>query len=241
MSTQNQTPDQKVAIVTGASQGIGAALVEGYRKLGYAVVATSRTIAPADDADVLTVQGDIADPATAQRVISAAIERFGRIDTLVNNAGIFVAKPFTQYTAEDYAAVTGINVAGFFHITQLAVPHLLAQDGGHIVNVTTSLVDNADSNVPSVLASLTKGGLQSATKSLAIEYATRGIRVNAVSPGTIKTPMHAEETHDFLAALHPVGRMGEVGDIVDAVLFLETAPFVTGEILHVDGGMSAGH
>ncbi|MFF4250033.1 SDR family NAD(P)-dependent oxidoreductase [Streptomyces sp. NPDC001663] len=241
MSTQNQTPSQKVAVVTGASQGIGAALVEGYRKLGYAVVATSRTIAPVDDADVLTVQGDIADPATAERVIAAAVERFGRIDTLVNNAGIFVAKPFTEYTGEDYAAVTGINVAGFFHITQLAVPHLLAQGGGHIVNVTTSLVDNADSNVPSVLASLTKGGLQSATKSLAIEYATRGIRVNAVSPGTIKTPMHAEETHEFLAALHPVGRMGEVGDIVDAVLFLEAAPFVTGEILHVDGGMSAGH
>ena len=241
MSTQNQTPSQKVAVVTGASQGIGAALVEGYRKLGHAVVATSRTIAPVDDADVLTVQGDIADPATAERVIAAAVERFGRIDTLVNNAGIFVAKPFTEYTGEDYAAVTGINVAGFFHITQLAVPHLLTQGGGHIVNVTTSLVDNADSNVPSVLASLTKGGLQSATKSLAIEYATRGIRVNAVSPGTIKTPMHAEETHEFLAALHPVGRMGEVGDIVDAVLFLETAPFVTGEILHVDGGMSAGH
>jgi len=237
MSTQNQ----KVAIVTGASQGIGAALVEGYRKLGYAVVATSRTIAPVDDADVLTVQGDIADPATAQRVVAAAVERFGRIDALVNNAGVFVAKPFTDYTAEDYATVTGINVAGFFHITQQAVPHLLAQGGGHIVSVTTSLVDNADANVPSVLASLTKGGLQSATKSLAIEYATRGIRVNAVSPGTIKTPMHAEETHEFLAALHPVGRMGEVGDIVDAVLFLETAPFVTGEILHVDGGMSAGH
>lgn len=237
MSTQNQ----KVAVVTGASQGIGAALVEGYRKLGYAVVATSRTIAPVDDADVLTVQGDIADPTTAERVIAAAVERFGRVDTLINNAGVFVAKPFTDYTAEDYAAVTGINVAGFFHITRLAVPHLLTQGGGHIVNVTTSLVDNADANVPSVLASLTKGGLQSATKSLAVEYATRGIRVNAVSPGTIKTPMHAEETHDFLAALHPVGRMGEVSDIVDAVLFLESAPFVTGEILHVDGGMSAGH
>lgn len=237
MSTQNQ----KVAIVTGASQGIGAALVEGYRKLGYAVVATSRTIAPVDDADVLTVQGDIADPATAGRVVEAAVERFGRIDTVVNNAGVFVAKPFTEYTAEDYATVTGINLAGVFHLTQQAVPHLLAQGGGHIVNVTTSLVDNADSRVPSVLASLTKGGVQSATRSLAVEYATRGIRVNAVSPGTIKTPMHAEETHEFLAALHPVGRMGEVSDIVDAVLFLETAPFVTGEILHVGGGMSAGH
>jgi NAD(P)-dependent dehydrogenase (short-subunit alcohol dehydrogenase family) len=237
MSTQQQ----KVAIVTGASQGIGAALVEGYRKLGFAVVATSRTIAPADDAGVLTVQGDIADPATAERVVAAAVERFGRIDTVVNNAGIFVAKPFTDYTAADYAAVTGINVAGFFHLTQQAVPHLLAQGGGHIVSVTTSLVDNADARVPSVLASLTKGGLQSATKSLAIEYATRGIRVNAVSPGTIKTPMHSADTHEYLAALHPVGRMGEVSDIVDAVLFLETAPFVTGEILHVDGGMSAGH
>ncbi|MCX4855302.1 SDR family oxidoreductase [Streptomyces canus] len=236
MSTQSQ----KVAIITGASQGIGAALVEGYRKLGYAVVATSRTIAPVDDADVLTVQGDIADPATAGHIVEAAVERFGRIDTVVNNAGIFVAKPFTEYTDEDYATVTGINLAGVFHLTQRAVPHLLARGGGHIVNVTTSLVDNADSRVPSVLASLTKGGLQSATKSLAIEYATRGIRVNAVSPGTIKTPMHAEETHEFLAALHPVGRMGEVSDIVDAVLFLETAPFVTGEILHVDGGMSAG-
>ncbi|MER5582297.1 SDR family oxidoreductase [Streptomyces asoensis] len=235
------TPQQKVAIITGASQGIGSALVDGYRKLGYAVVATSRTIAPADDADILAVRGDIADPATAEQIVTAALERFGRIDTVVNNAGVFVAKPFTDYTAEDYAIVTGINTAGFFHLTQRALPHLLAQGRGHVVSVTTSLVDAADSRVPSVLASLTKGGLQSATKSLAIEYATRGVRVNAVSPGTIKTPMHAEETHDFLAALHPVGRMGEVGDIVDAVLFLERAPFVTGEILHVDGGMSAGH
>ncbi|MEU8486987.1 SDR family oxidoreductase [Streptomyces sp. NPDC048641] len=237
MSSQNQ----KVAIVTGASQGIGAGLVEAYRKLGYAVVATSRTIAPADDADIPTVQGDIADPATAERVIAAAVERFGRIDTLVNNAGVFLSKPFTDHTADDYATVTGVNLAGFFRISQLAVPHMLAQGGGHIVNVTTSLVDNADSRVPSVLASLTKGGLQSATKSLAIEYATRGIRVNAVSPGTIRTPMHPEETHQGLAALHPVGRMGEVSDIVNAVVYLETAPFVTGEILHVDGGMSAGH
>ncbi|MFF7445723.1 MULTISPECIES: SDR family oxidoreductase [unclassified Streptomyces] len=233
--------NQKVAIITGASQGIGAALVAGYRKLGYAVVATSRGIAPSDDPEVLTVQGDIAHPATAERLVAAAVERFGRLDTVVNNAGIFVAKPFTEYTAEDFDAVTGINVAGVFHLTQQAIPHLLAQGGGHIVSVTTSLVDNANASVPSVLASLTKGGVQSATKSLAIEYATRGIRVNAVSPGTIKTPMHAEETHEFLAALHPVGRMGEVSDIVDAVLFLETAPFVTGEILHVDGGMSAGH
>ncbi|MFE5141064.1 SDR family NAD(P)-dependent oxidoreductase [Streptomyces fagopyri] len=233
--------DQKVAVVTGASQGLGAGIAEAYRKLGYAVVATSRTIAPSHDAGILTVQGDIADPATAERVIAAGIERFGRIDTLVNNAGIFVAKPFTDYTPDDYATVVGINLTGFFRLTQLAVEHMLAQGGGHIVNITTSLVDNADANVPSVLASLTKGGLQSATKSLAIEYATRNIRVNAVSPGTIKTPMHPVETHEALASLHPVGRMGEQSDIAEAVIYLENAPFVTGEILHVDGGMSAGH
>ncbi|MFD0304970.1 SDR family NAD(P)-dependent oxidoreductase [Streptomyces sp. NPDC127119] len=238
MSSQNQ----KVAVITGASQGIGAALVDAYRKLGYAVVATSRSIELSDDAGVVTVRGDIADPATAERVIAAGVQQFGRIDTLVNNAGLFVAKPFTDYTADDYATVTGVNLTGFFRITQLAVEHMLAQgSGGHIVNITTSLVDNADSRVPSVLASLTKGGLQSATKSLAIEYATRGIRSNVVSPGTVKTPMHPEGSHAALATLQPVGRLGEESDIVDAVLYLENAPFVTGEILHVDGGMSAGH
>ena len=174
-------------------------------------------------------------------MIAAGVARFGRIDTLVNNAGVFVAKPFTDYTQDDYASVTGVNLTGFFRITQLAIEQMLAQGGGHIVTITTSLVDNADSRVPSALASLTKGGLQSATKSLAIEYATRGIRVNAVAPGTIKTPLHPEETHEFLAALHPVGRMGESSDIAEAVVYLENASFVTGEILHVDGGMSAGH
>ncbi|WP_255745013.1 SDR family oxidoreductase [Streptacidiphilus sp. ASG 303] len=232
---------QKVAVVTGASQGLGAAIVDAYRKAGHAVVATSRSIAPSDDAGILTVQGDIADPATAERVIAAALERFGRVDTLVNNAGIFVAKPFVEYTLDDYAAVVGVNLNGFFRITQLAIGQMLAQGGGHVVNITTSLVDNADARVPSVMASLTKGGLQSATKSLAIEYATRGIRVNAVSPGTIKTPMHPEDTHEALAGLHPVDRLGEPSDVADAVIYLENAPFVTGEILHVDGGMSAGH
>jgi NAD(P)-dependent dehydrogenase (short-subunit alcohol dehydrogenase family) len=235
------TQYEKVALITGASQGLGAGMVDAYRKLGYAVVATSRTITPSGDPGILTVQGDISDPATAERVIAAGVAEFGRIDTLVNNAGVFVAKPFTDYTQDDYDAVTAVNLAGFFRITQLAIEQMLTQGGGHIVNVTTSLVDNADSRVPSAQASLTKGGLQSATKSLAVEYATRGIRVNAVSPGTIKTPMHAEETHEFLAALHPVGRMGESSDIAEAVVYLENAAFVTGEILHVDGGMSAGH
>jgi NAD(P)-dependent dehydrogenase (short-subunit alcohol dehydrogenase family) len=235
------TPVQKVAVITGASQGIGAGLTRAYRKLGYAVVATSRTITPSADPGVLTVQGDIADPAIAERVAAAAIERFGRIDTLVNNAGIFIAKPFTDYTRQDYDATTGVNLTGFFRVTQLAIEHMLEQGGGHVVQITTSLADHANSAVTSVLASLTKGGLTAATKALAIEYATRGIRVNAVALGTIKTPMHPEEHHQFLAALQPVGRMGEISDIVDAVLFLENAPFVTGEILHVDGGVSAGH
>ncbi|GAA2832314.1 SDR family NAD(P)-dependent oxidoreductase [Nonomuraea rubra] len=238
MSIQQQ---QRVAVVTGASQGLGAGVVEGYRKLGYAVVAVSRTIAPSADPHVVTVQGDVADRATAERAVTAAVERFGRLDTLVNNAGIFIAKPFTDYTLDDYTAARGVNLDGFFHITQLAIAQMLEQGSGHVVTITTSLVDNADGRVPSVLASLTKGGLQSATKSLAIEYATRGIRVNAVSPGTIKTPMHPQENHQTLAALHPIGRMGEPSDITDAILFLENAPFITGEILHVDGGMSAGH
>lgn len=232
---------QKVAVITGASQGIGAGLVEGYRKLGYAVVANSRSIPASTDPDIVTVQGDIADAATAERVTRAALDRFGRIDTLVNNAGIFIAKPFTDYTADDLAQVTGINVAGFFHLTQRVLPHMLAVGGGHIVSITTALVDQADKNVPSVLASLTKGGINSATKSLAIEYAARGVRVNAVAPGIIKTPMHPVEYHETYAGLHPVGRMGETSDIVGAVLFLESAPFVTGEILHVDGGQNAGH
>ncbi|GAA1415726.1 SDR family NAD(P)-dependent oxidoreductase [Catellatospora coxensis] len=232
---------QKVAIITGASQGIGAGLVEGYRKLGYGVVATSRTIPASADPDIVTVQGDIADAGTAERATRAALDRFGRIDTLVNNAGIFIAKPFTDYTADDLAQVTGINVAGFFHLTQRVLPHMLAVGGGHIVSITTALVDQADKNVPSVLASLTKGGINSATKSLAIEYASRGVRVNAVAPGIIKTPMHPVEYHETYAGLHPVGRMGETSDIVGAVLYLESAPFVTGEILHVDGGQNAGH
>ena len=233
--------EQKVAIITGASQGIGAALVQAYRDRNYRVVATARSIKPSNDDDVLAVPGDIADWTTAERVVSEAVARFGRVDSLVNNAGIFVAKPFTKYTAEDYAAVMGINVGGFFRITQLAIAEMEKQGSGHVVQISTSLVDHANSNVPSVLASLSKGGLNAATRSLAIEYAKRGIRANAVAPGVIKSPMHPVETHAQLGALHPVGHMGEMTDIVDAVLYLEQAGFVTGEILHVDGGQSAGH
>jgi NAD(P)-dependent dehydrogenase (short-subunit alcohol dehydrogenase family) len=233
--------EQKVAIITGASQGIGAALVKAYRDRNYRVVATSRSIKQTADADIVAVSGDIGEAATAERVVKEALSRFGRVDTLVNNAGVFTAKPFVEFTAEDFAANIGTNVAGFFHITQRAAAEMLRQGSGHIVSITTSLVDHAITAVPTVLANLTKGGINSATKALAMEYATRGIRVNAVSPGIIKTPMHAVATHEFLAALHPVKRMGEIRDIVEAVLYLESAGFVTGEILHVDGGQSAGH
>lgn len=233
--------EQKVVIITGASQGIGAELVKAYRDRNYRVVANSRSIKPSSDPDILAVAGDVADPKTADRLVTQPIERFGRVDTLVNNAGIFIAKPFTQHTDEDFASIVAINLGGFFALTRRVAAEMLKQGSGHIVQITTSLVDHANSNVPSVLASLTKGGLNAATKSLAIEYAKKGIRVNAVAPGVIKTPMHAPETHEFLANLHPVGRMGEAKDIVDAVLFLESAGFVTGEILHVDGGQSAGH
>ena len=236
--------EQMVAIITGASQGIGDGAVQAYRQLGYAVVANSRHITPSADPCVLTVPGDIADPETGARLVDQAVDRFGRVDTLVNNAGVFVAKPFTDYTEADFDLVTGVNLHGFFSVTRQAIAAMLRNNGtrrGHVVNISTSLAEHANTAVPAALASLTKGGLNAVTRSLAIEYAARGVRVNAVSPGIIRTPMHAEETYDTLAALHPVGRMGDIADIVEAVLYLESAGFVTGEILHVDGGQSAGH
>lgn len=232
---------QKVVIITGASQGIGAGLVRAYRDRNYHVVASARSIQASNDTGIVAVPGDISQPETAERIVRTALERFGRIDSLVNNAGVFLAKPFTEFTPEDYAHNMGVNGAGFFHVTQRAAAQMLKQGSGHIVNITTSLVDQPNGGVPSALASLTKGGLNSVTKGLAMEFAKRGVRVNAVSPGLIKTPMHPAETHAALAAMHPLGRMGEVSDIVDAVLYLEGAGFVTGEILHVDGGQNAGH
>jgi NAD(P)-dependent dehydrogenase (short-subunit alcohol dehydrogenase family) len=232
--------ERKVAVVTGASQGIGAGLVRGFLDKGYRVVANSRSIKPDASADVLAAAGDIADPAVADRVIGEAVAKFGRVDTLVNNAGMFIAKPFTEYTQDDFAAKISLNLAGFFYVTQRAVRQMLAQGGGHVVNLTTTLVGQPVRGVPSALASLTKGGLDAVTRSLAIEYADRGIRVNAVAPGVIETPMHKPETHAFLAGLHPVGRMGTVQEVVEAVLYLESAAFVTGETLHVDGGAHAG-
>src|ERR1700756_2832191 len=233
--------EQKVAIVTGASQGIGAGILQAFRDSNYRVVASPRSTKPVADADVVTVQGDIGSADTAERVFKTAFESFGRVDTLVNNAGMFMAKPFTLYSQDDYASYMSTNVTGFFHMTQRALEFMSKQGSGHVVTITTSLVDQPMSSVPAALASLTKGALSAATKALAIEYARTGVRVNAVSPGIIKTPMHPPEAHQALAALHPVDRMGDVSDIVDAVLYLDGAGFVTGEVLHVDGGQAAGH
>ena len=233
---------QPVAIVTGASQGIGEGLVQGFLKREYQVVANSRSIpeGATGKSGVLGVPGDISDPEVARRVVQTAIEQFGRVDTLVNNAGIFIAKPFVDYTAEEYARALSVNLAGFFHVTQHAARQMLKQGRGHIVQITTTLAEQPIQGVDAALAALTKGGLNSVTRSLAIEYAGKGIRVNAVAPGIINTPMHQAESHEFLAGLHPLKRLGEVQEIVDAVLYLESAGFVTGEVLHVDGGAHAG-
>jgi NAD(P)-dependent dehydrogenase (short-subunit alcohol dehydrogenase family) len=235
--------DRKFAIITGGSQGIGASLVAAYRRQGWRVVATARTMKPAEDPDVLAVEGDITDPATADRIISGALERFGRIDTLVNNAGVYVSKPFTEYTAADYALVTGVNLGGFFWLTQRVIAEMLKRSGGHVVNISAAMAEVANSHIPEVLAALTKGGLASATRSLAVEYASRGIRVNAVSPGIIQTPMHPAESYQGLSAdqLPPLGHVGQVSDVVGGILFLEASPYITGEILHIDGGQIAGH
>jgi len=230
----------RVAVVTGAAQGIGAGLVAGYRARGWAVVANSRTIKPSDDPAVLTVEGDVAQPGTADRIVTGALKRFGRIDTLVNNAGVYIGKPFTDYTIDDYQLVVDVNLTGFFLVTQRVVAAMLNSGGGHIVNISTTMVEHAHSGAPALLATLTKGGLVAATKSLAIEYASHGIRANAVSLGVIETPLHPPEAYAGLGELHPMGRVGQVSDVVEGILYLESAPFVTGEILHIDGGQSAG-
>ncbi|WP_420958861.1 SDR family NAD(P)-dependent oxidoreductase [Burkholderia gladioli] len=231
---------KKVAIVTGASQGMGEGIVNGFRARGYGVVATSRSIQPSADSDVVTVAGDIGDPETGKRVVEAALDKFGRVNTLVNNAGIFIGKAFTDYTEEDYRLKLKTNLDGFFFTTQQVIPVMLKQGSGHVVQITASTAEFASSRSPAFIAMLTKGGTNSATKSMAIEYATRGIRVNAVAPGVIRTPMHDPSMVEKLAAFHPMNKLGEVEDIVRAVLYLEDAAFSTGEILHVDGGLIAG-
>jgi NAD(P)-dependent dehydrogenase (short-subunit alcohol dehydrogenase family) len=232
---------QRVVVITGASQGIGAGLVAAYRERGWAVIANARTIKPAGDPAVVAVRGDIREPETADRIVGEALRRFGQIDTLVNDAGVYLGKPFTDYTRDDYESVVGINLTGFFILTQRIVVAMLARSSGHIVNMAATLAERPNSKVPAVLAALTKGGLAAATRSLAIEYADRGIRVNAVSPGIIQTPLLAPDSYASSAGLVPLGRVGQVSDIVDGVLFLESSPYITGEILHIDGGQIAGH
>lgn len=235
-------PERRVAIITGASQGIGAGLVAGYRQLGWAVVADALTMKPSEDPGVVTVEGDISDRSTAERIMGTAVEHFGHVDTLVNNAGVFVSKPFTDYTAADYALATGVNLAGFFWLTQLAIADMLRRGHGHVVNISATLAERADSGTPAVLPALTKGGLAAATRSLAIEYASRGIRVDAVAPGVIQTSMHPAESYSGLGdRTPPLGRVGQVDDVVDGILFLEAASSIAGEILHIDGGQAAGH
>jgi NAD(P)-dependent dehydrogenase (short-subunit alcohol dehydrogenase family) len=240
MPEEMTSATRRVVIVTGASRGIGAGLVAAYRRRDWAVVANARTIEPSGDADTLTVQGDVTEPATCDRIVAEAMGRFGRIDTLINNAGVFLSKPFTDYTAQDFTRAVALNLGAFFHLTQRVVACMLPRRTGHIVTITTTLVDRADSRVPAALTALTKGGLVAATRSLAIEYARHGIRVNAVSPGVIRTATDDGAAYDELAQLHPLGRLGLISDVVDGVLFLEFAPFVTGEVVHVDGGQSAG-
>jgi NAD(P)-dependent dehydrogenase (short-subunit alcohol dehydrogenase family) len=232
---------RKVAVVTGASRGIGAGVADAFRRAGYAVVATSRSIDASDQSDFLTVRGDIADLETAQRVVELAVQRFGRIDSLIDNAGLFIGKPFTDYTLDDFLAITAVNLAGFFHVTQRVIRQMVNQGRGHIVNVTTSLVDQAESKTPSALTSLTKGGLTAVTRSLAIEYASRGLRVNAVALGVIEKPTDDPASYEGMADLHPLHRLGKISDVVEGILYLEQASFVTGEILHIDGGQAAGH
>lgn len=233
----------RAVVVTGASKGIGASLVRAFNGIGFSVVANSRTIAGSDFGDlpgITLVDGDISHPETAERIVSAAIGRYGNIDTLVNNAGILISKQFVDYTEENFAIMTGVNLAGFFHLTRRVAPHMLKAGSGHIINMSAFISEYPVASVPTTLTALTKGGIFAATRSMAMEYASRGIRVNAVSPGSIKTPMHAPEIHGHLAGLQPIGRMGTADEVAEAAIYLESAKFVTGEILHVDGGATAG-
>jgi NAD(P)-dependent dehydrogenase (short-subunit alcohol dehydrogenase family) len=230
----------KVAIITGASRGIGAGLVTGYRKRGWAVVASGRTIRPSRDPDLLALAADTTDPIAATGIVDAALERFGRLDTLVNNSGVVIAKPFTDYTATDFVTVVGTSLSGFFWLTQRAIGEMAMRYGGHVVTVSATPPHAADPGAPALLAALAAGGLAAATRALAVEYAARGIRVNAVSTRAIRAPLYAADGyHDPGSRFPPLGRTGQASDIVDGVLFLEFSPYITGEILHIDGGQGA--
>ena len=235
----------KTIVITGASQGIGAGLVNTFAGRGYNVVATSRSVSrsseiPASD-KVVRVDGDIADPATARKVVETALSRFGRTDALVNNAGIFFAKPFVDYTLDDYRKLAATNVEGFLHLTQLVVRQMVAQKSdGSIVSITTPLISHPIAGMPVSVAMITKGGIEAASKNIAMEYARDGIRVNTVAPGVVDTPLHKDNPKDFLKTLSPMNSISSAQEIVDAVVFLTEAPHITGEVLHVDGGAHLG-
>jgi NAD(P)-dependent dehydrogenase (short-subunit alcohol dehydrogenase family) len=233
-----------VAIVTGASSGIGLEIALALLEHGYGVVGTSRAISMSKElkasTNLILVDGDISKKATAVKVTEMAVEHFGRIDLLVNNAGVFIPKPFTDYTEDDYNLVMNTNVASFFFMTQQVIPQMKKQNSGHVVNISAVLADQPSGSVPAVLAVLSKSTMPAVSKALALEYASNGIRVNTVSPGNVNTPMHANDDHDALRKFHPLGRMAEISDVVEAVLYLQSATFVTGENLRVDGGVHAG-
>jgi NAD(P)-dependent dehydrogenase (short-subunit alcohol dehydrogenase family) len=236
---------QKTVIVTGGSQGIGSAAVRAFLDRGYNVVATSRNVSKSKElpssSELALVDGDIGEAATAAKVAEIAVNKFGSIDALVNNAGIFFTKRFTDYTAEDFKRLVSTNLEGFIYITQLAIKQMLAQkSGGSVVSITASLADNPIAGVNASIPMITKGGIDTITRSLAIEYAKDGIRVNAVAPGTVDTPLHKNNPKDFLKTLSPMGSISTVQEIVDAVIYLTEAPHVTGEVLHVDGGAHVG-
>jgi len=242
-STHNPASNlSKVAIVTGASRGIGLALAKKLIANGYRVIANSRNITSTlQNTEALRlVDGDIGHKETAERVVDTAIQTFDRIDLVVNNAGVFVPRPFTDYTSDDFRIVTETNLAGFFYISQLAVAQMRRQKSGHVVNITASIANQPVAGLPAALASLTKGGLESVVRALAIEFAGEGIRFNAIAPGVVNTPMHSVDAHDFLKQLSPLTRLAEVAEVADLVLCLESAHFINGEVVHLDGGAHAG-
>jgi NAD(P)-dependent dehydrogenase (short-subunit alcohol dehydrogenase family) len=238
------TSQQPVAIITGASSGIGLGLTQALLERGWRVVGTSRTISKSSELkpspDLIVVDGEVSKKQTAATVVEAALKHFGRIDLLVNNAGIFIPKAFTDYTEEEYNLVMNTNVASFFYMTQQVIPQMKKQNSGHVVNISAVIADQPSGAAPALLAVLSKSPMPAVSKALALEYAENSIRFNTVSPGIINTPMHAKENHAALAKFHPLARMGEISDIVGAVLYLQNATFVTGENIRVDGGVHAG-
>ena len=238
-------PKRKTVIVTGGSQGIGSALVKAFLSRDYNVVATSRNISNSKELpmspQLSRIDGDIGIAATAAKVVETAVAKYGSIDALINNAGIFFTKPFVDYTAEDFKQLVSTNLEGFIYITQLTVKRMLAQkSGGSIVSITSSMADNPIAGINASIPMITKGGIDTITRSLAIEYAKEGIRVNAVAPGVVDTPLHKGDPKDFLKTLSPMGIIADVQEVVDAVIYLTEAPHVTGEVLHVDGGAHVG-